>query len=96
MNYLNDLSASELNAAIDDTNFPKNNNNENGKKMENGDGGNGSIRTFKNSSFKRDIPSPLVGGVFSENYSDIPSTPKTPRTTTTPGKFYNLLFIFSV
>lgn len=85
---LSDLSASELNAAIDDTNFPKNNNVENGKKTENGDGGaNGSvIRTLKNGSFKRDVPSPLVGAAFSDNYADMPSTPKTPRTTTTPGK----------
>lgn len=84
---LSDLSASELNAAIDDTNFPKNNNVENGKKVENGDGANGILKTYRNRSFKRDIPSPLTGAVFSENYADVPHTPKTPRTTTTPGKF---------
>ncbi|XP_037033066.1 GTP cyclohydrolase 1 isoform X1 [Bradysia coprophila] len=87
MNFgLGELSASELNAAIDDTNFPKNNNNvENGKKKENDDGANGVIRPFRNGSSKRDVPSPLNGTVFSDNYSDVPSTPKTPRTTTTPG-----------
>lgn len=84
---LGDLSASELNAAIDDTNFPKNNNVENGKKIENGDGANGGvIKTFRIGSFKRDVPAPLIGAVFNDNYSDVPTTPKTPRTTTTPGK----------
>lgn len=88
MNFaLGDLSASELNAAIDDTNFPKNNNVENGKKTENGEGANGVTKTFKKGSFRRDVPSPLKGSIFSDNYSDIPSTPKTPRTTTTPGKY---------
>lgn len=88
MNFaLSDLTASELNAAIDDTNFPKNNNVENGKKAENGDGANGVIRTFRKGSFKREVPSPLTGAVFNANYADVPNTPKTPRTTTTPGNF---------
>lgn len=64
------LSASELNAAIDDTNFPRhgnveNGNVENGKKLENGDG------NFRRGSFKRDVTL---------------DTPRSPRTTTTPGK----------
>ncbi len=84
---LADLSASELNAAIDDTNFPKNNNVENGKKADNVDGAKGVIRAYRNGSFKRDVPAPLNGAAFSDNYSDVPSTPKTPRTSTTPGKF---------
>lgn len=91
MNFgLGDLSASELNAAIDDTNFPKNNNNiENGKKTDNDDGAKGVIRPYRNGSSKRDVPSPLNGVVFNANYSDVPSTPKTPRTTTTPGNSPN-------
>lgn len=89
---LGDLSASELNAAIDDTNFPKNNNVENGKKVENGEASNGVIRTYRNGSVKRDVPTPLIGVAFTENYVDVPNTPKTPRTTTTPGNFcFNLI-----
>lgn len=84
---LGDLSASELNAAIDDTNFPKSSKTENGKKTESVDGGKVVMRSYKNGSFKRDVPTPLSGTVFNEHYSDIPSTPKTPRTTTTPGKY---------
>ncbi|KAJ6647266.1 GTP cyclohydrolase 1 [Pseudolycoriella hygida] len=74
-----DLSASELNAAIDDTNFPKNINVKNGSRSD------GVIKTYKNGSFKRDAPQPLTGVVFNDNYSDVPNTPKTPRTITTPG-----------
>ncbi|KAG4071817.1 hypothetical protein HA402_005978 [Bradysia odoriphaga] len=53
MNFgLGELSASELNAAIDDTNFPKNNNNvENGKKNDNDDGAKG----HENCTFHHDL-----------------------------------------
>lgn len=90
---LGELSASELNAAIDDTNFPKNNNNvENGKKNDNDDGANGVIKPYRNGSSKHDLPL-LNGAAFNSNYSDSPSTPKTPRTTTTPGmKCWILIF----
>lgn len=81
---LTSLTASELNAAIDDTNFPKNNCVENGKKKENGEE-NGIAKTYKNRSFKREIPTPLKGVAFNENFVDIPGTPRTPRTSTTPG-----------
>lgn len=88
MNFaLGELTASELNAAIDDTNFPKNNNVEKGKKVENGEPANGVIRTYRNGALKSDVPAPLVGAIFNDNYADVPNTPKTPRTTTTPGNF---------
>lgn len=89
MSYLSDLSASELNAAIDDTNFPKIIN------AENYDGYNGSTKNFETLllSLNRDIPTPLKGPAFNDNYSGLPSTPKTPRTTTTPGNIVAQYFL---
>lgn len=82
---VSDFDATELNHAIDDTNFPHaspsaiNNNHSNGEE-------NGGFRRHTASS----MPVPVkTNGHFSKSFSDdvfdIPGTPKTPRSLTTPG-----------
>lgn len=108
---LDELSASELNAAIDDTNFPKSQNNSavstpldaglvsqalglglgtstsNDNDKVNGDEVNkvatvnGTAKGFIN----REHPTPLKMVAFREDTFDVPGTPRTPRTSTTPG-----------
>lgn len=111
LNSLDDLSASELNAAIDDTNFPKNpsgsaastpldpnvvsqalglgpaavasSSNEETKKEElaNGLSKNGAAKGI----IRREHPTPLRMVSFRDDKFDVPGTPRTPRTSTTPG-----------
>lgn len=101
------LSASELNAAIDATNFPKiiqqnvtvsnnkiNNNNgcsENGSSAStNGDGGSSSSSSSVNNceKLKREYPKALKMSGINESSFDVPGTPRTPRTSTTPGIYH--------
>lgn len=107
---LDELSASELNAAIDDTNFPKSQNNSavstpldaglvsqalglgtssskdndqvNGDEANKAATVNGTAKGFIN----REHPTPLKMVAFREDTFDVPGTPRTPRTSTTPGR----------
>lgn len=86
---LDDLSASELNAAIDDSNFPKR-----GSLLTNGhsSSGGGSLGNStadypKHFLSKRpEYPSTMRMNSFDDPSLDVPGTPRTPRTSTTPGK----------
>lgn len=131
---LDELTASELNDAIDDTNFPKalstqclstptaqphvdeiahahtqngkTANNANGHDNENGsadhapatlDGQNANEPLSSNGQngikgfIKRAHPAPLKMVAFKGDSIDVPGTPRTPRTSTTPGKYKKLL-----
>lgn len=117
---LDELTASELNAAIDDTNFPKarstsissqgdeSNANQNGTNHAtsplNGnddDNENDHAKLAKSDAqqqstaesttngkgfIKRAHPAPLKMVAFKGDSIDVPGTPRTPRTSTTPGK----------
>lgn len=113
MSSLDELTASELNKAIDDTNFPKarsttclshgncdeSNANQNGKTNRTTSNGNedNTIATDGNHStespstngikgfIKRAHPAPLKMVAFKGDSIDVPGTPRTPRTSTTPG-----------
>lgn len=84
------LNASELNDAIDNTNFPKLKTNlteieENGTSDKNDE----TKQTNGTSVVKREHPAPLKIVSFNEEVLDVIGTPRTPRTSTTPGlKFY--------
>lgn len=89
------LNASELNDAIDNTNFPKLETNlteikENGTSDKN----DGTKQTNGTSVVKRTHPAPLKIVSFSEEILDVIGTPRTPRTSTTPGLklFCNFFF----
>lgn len=116
---LDELTASELNDAIDDTNFPKalssqctspvahtddNATNQNGiiihtnrndEKKNNEhvvDGQNATeilpsnVQNGIKGFIKRTHPAPLKMVAFKGDSIDVPGTPRTPRTSTTPGK----------
>lgn len=116
---LDDLSASELNAAIDDTNFPKVQNavvygtllssspDDAGATTENGTSEDDQISAKAETSnepsnltashpngisdgsiIKRTHPAPLKMVSFKGDSFDVPGTPRTPRTSTTPGKIH--------
>lgn len=110
---LDDMTASELNAAIDDTNFPKPMqspsscssipshlvsslnlvNGHNGITLKTNDNNEtddeiASMVTNTNGHkhiIKREHPTPLKMVAFKEDSIDVPGTPRTPRTSTTPG-----------
>lgn len=123
---LDELTASELNDAIDDTNFPKaqstscsskvddtnhqngntsshaannkngllddENRNADGEANEN-DSVNTTIATNGHKGFiKRTHPAPLKMVAFKGDSIDVPGTPRTPRTSTTPGNPKTLAF----
>lgn len=133
---LDELTASELNDAIDDTNFPKaqsanclstadrtkiddtnpqngnsssNNNQKNGavdEKNENSDeskidnDANSTATNIANGHkgfhpLKRAHPAPLKMVAFKGDSIDVPGTPRTPRTSTTPGNIKNFTFAFN-
>lgn len=132
MSSLDELTASELNAAIDDTNFPKvwttasqntsvdeSNAQQNGKTTNqattplngNEENTNEHVTDGSNSNptpneplppnvqngikgfIKRAHPAPLKMVAFKGDSIDVPGTPKTPRTSTTPGRlFVTVLF----
>lgn len=94
---VSNFDASELNKAIDDTNFPSSRNNSvTSSKMANGNDSETKSERQSTSSapitmartngigiLNRIHPSPLRS--FSDEVFDIPGTPRTPRTSTTPG-----------
>lgn len=94
---IDDMSASELNAAIDDTNFPKvqsptkfdecNHNPSN--KTNNNESNSNEINVSNGSTatgiLNRAHPTPLKMVAFRDDSIDVPGTPRTPRTSTTPG-----------
>lgn len=99
-----DLNATELNEAIDDTNFPRILNNKNisthcnyensssdkDKNLEKMNHTNGEGST--SSTVENHRPTPLKIVSFNESLLDYPGTPRTPRTSTTPGNLINNLF----
>lgn len=124
---LDELSASELNAAIDDTNFPKvqnfivhsnnsptllssstddassvavkngtttsaDNNNDQCTSAGQSSHSNGVIGD--GSIIKRIHPAPLKMVSFKEESFDVPGTPRTPRTSTTPGNVHHPIINF--
>lgn len=136
---LDEMTASELNAAIDDTNFPKNTNSaastpldpnlvsqalglgpvEKSKVAQDGVGASSSdkgekddvVAPLANSSvagamangaakgiMRREHPTPLRMVSFRDDRVDLPGTPRTPRTSTTPGNIIQenmtSLFVF--
>lgn len=112
MSSLDELTASELNMAIDDTNFPKarstnclshgncDESHQNGKTNrassnvndDNSHATDGHHSTESPSTngikgfIKRAHPAPLKMVAFKGDSIDVPGTPRTPRTSTTPGK----------
>lgn len=83
---VSDFDADELNQGIDDTNFPHTHNNNNTHN------GNNEDASCSSRNKTPSMPLPVVkqnGGVFSKSFSDdvfdVPGTPKTPRSITTPG-----------
>lgn len=124
---LDDLSASELNAAIDDTNFPKLQNavvygtllssspDDTVATTENGTSEDAQISATAESSnepsnltashpngisdgsiIKRTHPAPLKMVSFKGDSFDVPGTPRTPRTSTTPGKIHSTCNMYNV
>lgn len=114
MSSLDELTASELNCAIDDTNFPKarsttclsHGNGDESSAHQNGntshatsnrnDNANHSTDGQQHSTeppstngikgfIKRAHPAPLKMVAFKGDSVDVPGTPRTPRTSTTPG-----------
>lgn len=91
ISFSSTLNASELNDAIDNTNFPKAPSDtievkENGTSDTN-DGTKQTNGTLNGTSsvVKRTHPAPLRIVSFSEEVLDVIGTPRTPRTSTTPG-----------
>lgn len=98
ISFSSTLNASELNDAIDNTNFPKLETisteiKENGTSDKN-DGTKQTNGTMNGTTsvVKKTHPAPLKIVSFSEEVLDVIGTPRTPRTSTTPGS--NLLCIF--
>lgn len=129
---LDELNASELNAAIDDTNFPKaqstmclsrtsddtrsptnvshqngnsiapvttpptdtalhgNGNTDEAKDDQNNENG---VQNGHKGFIKRVHPAPLKMVAFKGDSIDIPGTPRTPRTSTTPGETKSVIYI---
>lgn len=118
---LDEMSASELTKAIDDTNFPKTQSfqslsatpisesdqvffNRNGfagrSSMDNDNGNdeNGALDTDSNPSgfngttgfMRRNHPTPLKMVAFKQDSLEVNGTPRTPRTSTTPGSVRTL------
>lgn len=81
---VSDFDATELNQAIDDTNFPHGHNHNNGNE-------DALLSSSSTRSKTSSMPLPVVkqNGVFSKSFSDdvfdVPGTPKTPRSIPTPG-----------
>lgn len=77
---VSDFDADKLNQAIDDTNFPHAHNHNSSNE-----------EAAKNNNKAASLPLAVVkqNGVFSNSFSDdvfdVPGTPKTPRSITTPG-----------
>lgn len=99
ISFSSTLNASELNDAIDNTNFPKTESisteiKENGTSDKN-DGTkqtNGTVNGTT-SVVKRTHPAPLKIVSFSEEVLDVIGTPRTPRTSTTPGSIFFLCIL---